>query len=115
MLDLPGPRFVLAQPLLRLLFSLFGCHHAGFAAFRTFDAVLSVEAVSREETLAKTCLKMRAAIRTLKMVVGRFDRDSDHVHDDNQHHNDDDIHKCRHGISSLILFFVMKYQISLRV
>jgi hypothetical protein len=57
--------------------------------------------MGREETFEKACLKMLSAIRTLKMMVGRFDRDSDHVKDNNDSHHGDNNHVSGHGISSL--------------
>jgi len=54
--------------------------------------------MGREETFEKACLKMLCAIRTLKMMFGRFDRDSDHGKDNDDDHNSNNIYEFWHGI-----------------
>jgi len=60
--------------------------------------------MGREETFEKACLKMLFAIQTLKMMIGRFDRDSDHVKDNNDSHHGDNNYEFRHGIFLLEKF-----------
>ena len=75
--------------------------HVGLSAFRACNAVFPAEAMGRDETFEEACLKMLSAIRTLKMMVGRFDRDSDHGNDNDENHRGDNNHVSGHGISSL--------------
>ena len=54
--------------------------------------------MAREETFEKACLKMLSAIRTLKMMAGRFDRDSDRGKDNDDNHHGDNNHVSGHRI-----------------
>jgi hypothetical protein len=54
--------------------------------------------MGREETFEKACLKMLFAIRALKMMVGRFDRDSDHGNDNDENHRGDNNYEFWHSL-----------------
>ena len=73
-------------------------HHTGLPTFRTCNTVLPAEAVSREKIFGKTLLKMLPAIRALKMMVGRFGGDPDHVYDNDERHHNNNIYECWHGV-----------------
>ena len=81
--------------------------HICFSAFGAFNVIFPVKTVSGEKTFEKARLKMLPAIRTFKMMAGRFDRDSDNGNDNDDSHQGDNNHVWMHNF--LLIIFIIKF------